>query len=118
MEKQARETQAAKKFDHYMGVIRRRAKTVANRRAKTVLLPCPFCGGKAEWSGGTRRYEFQLAIECTKCGINTGPIPYGRNDDKKAATIWNRRVQSRAERLWDKFGPSPTVIEPKRKRRK
>lgn len=67
-------------------------KAVWARRAQLKLLPCPFCGGEAEWGGLTRAYDFDLAIECTQCGINTGPILRGKAEEAKAARIWNRRA--------------------------
>ena len=62
-------------------------------RARLKLLPCPCCGGKAGWNNGARIYDFRVAVECTRCGLRTGPIPYSRTSDKQAARTWNRRAK-------------------------
>ena len=77
------------------------------------LLQCPCCGSPAIFGGLTRAYDFDLAVECTKCGINTGPVSrYGKNPEKKATQIWNRRSSDSRNKLADEFGPSPTIAEP------
>lgn len=46
------------------------------------LLPCPFCGGEADFGGATRSW-----IKCKGCGFETGFV----NDNKKLVNIWNTR---------------------------
>jgi len=50
------------------------------------LLPCPFCGGKAEIFQGANKNEH--TIRCTCCAVKM-PIQLNKND---AAAAWNRRV--------------------------
>ena len=54
--------------------------------SKTVLKPCPFCGGKA-----TERHECLngVLVRCVECGAETR-IFSSRN---AAAEVWNRRVE-------------------------
>ena len=87
--------------------VRKDAQAKQARRAKLKLLPCPFCGGKAEWSGPTRTCDFGEAIQCTQCGINTGPLEH---NDKKSIKIWNRRERSVLARNWDKLPKTPELI--------
>lgn len=51
------------------------------------LLPCPFCGGKAEIERmGTGRQSCQVA--CTDCGArHEGP-----DEDEQSGDSWNRRA--------------------------
>ena len=51
------------------------------------LLPCPFCGGKARWTG---RY-----VQCYDCDIRTDEYStdYNNTAYAKATSAWNRRTQ-------------------------
>ena len=51
------------------------------------LLPCPFCGGKARWTG---RY-----VQCSDCDIRTDEYStdYNNTAYAKAMSTWNRRTQ-------------------------
>ena len=51
------------------------------------LLPCPFCGGKARWTG---RY-----VQCYDCDIRTDEYStdYNNTAYAKAMSAWNRRTQ-------------------------
>lgn len=51
------------------------------------LLPCPFCGGKAEAKKPDPSYEFTL-IKCQECDAQTDE----RIDFADAAEAWNRRA--------------------------
>jgi hypothetical protein len=52
----------------------------------TELLPCPFCGSKAEYQTGAPGCEW---VNCTVCSAET-PNDYRAN----AADNWNRRVDA------------------------
>lgn len=51
------------------------------------LLPCPFCGGKAEAKKPDMSYEFTL-IKCQECDAQSDE----RIDLEDAAEAWNRRA--------------------------
>lgn len=53
------------------------------------LLPCPFCGGKAEAKKPDMSYEFTL-IKCQECDAQTDEGV----DFEDAAEAWNRRAPS------------------------
>lgn len=59
---------------------------------EAVLLPCPFCGGAAEWYDITEDDEVGNAggscITCTKCQA-CGPVQFGEKDT--IVEQWNRR---------------------------
>ena len=52
------------------------------------LLPCPFCGGEAEFEtyGGTA-----CAVTCRKCRCGTPTVSL--NDGERAVEAWNRRAE-------------------------
>ena len=52
------------------------------------LLPCPFCGGNADYV--TRGDFYKHKVECSKCGATTGGSAF-RNDDYNAR-MWNART--------------------------
>ena len=57
---------------------------------KTELLPCPFCGGEAEY-----RDDGQIGrIQCTRCLAQTGGEYSWRSSDweETEASEWNTRV--------------------------
>lgn len=56
------------------------------------LLPCPFCGGEAEFRDGSSTKPY---IRCKSCGCRT----WGSHAYDKLAAAWNRR----AERTWHDF---------------
>ena len=58
---------------------------LTKRKDDSFLLPCPFCGCKAEWRDGSSTTPY---IRCVRCGCRTGS---SRNDAKLVAA-WNRRV--------------------------
>lgn len=51
------------------------------------LLPCPFCGGRAEAKKPDMSYEFTF-IKCQECDAQT----YEGVDFEDAAEAWNRRA--------------------------
>jgi hypothetical protein len=62
---------------------------------KIELMPCPFCGAAPVWNCGPSTYA-----RCDKCGCE-GPW----NDDgdyKRAADLWNTRVDQPRYRLTPK----------------
>jgi hypothetical protein len=58
------------------------------------LLPCPFCGGKARWTG---RY-----VQCCDCDIRTDEyrIDYNNTAYAKATSAWNRRTEPVKHGKW------------------
>ena len=59
------------------------------------LLPCPFCGCKAEMQDNGDGADY---IECLKCGASTN-LQYSLKDDGRPQLRerWNRRVASVSE---------------------
>lgn len=56
------------------------------------LLPCPHCGGEAEFRDGSSTKPY---IRCKECGCRT----WGSHAYDKLVAAWNRR----AERTWHDF---------------
>ena len=59
--------------------------------SKTVLKPCPFCGGEAEVKEGWAYGYHESRIRCKKCAISTQPVPF--HSKGTATRVWNRRVE-------------------------
>ena len=55
---------------------------------ETTLLPCPFCGGRAELLSAELRETHDAMIECSRCET-TGPTT---ETDVEAIAAWNRRA--------------------------
>ncbi len=63
------------------------------------LLPCPFCGGRAEtwsWNGGT-------AIQCEYFKPDKHIVQIQAKTKEEAKTLWNRRLYN------DKRGSKETI---------
>jgi len=61
------------------------------KTSKPKLLPCPFCGGKAEYD---KRGEF-CGVYCSECCIHTTKwlrVDKEYDVKKHLAEFWNRRV--------------------------
>ena len=52
------------------------------------LLPCPFCGGKAEHVKLDREF-YRFAVKCTKCDCTNGGSAFENKDYN--TSVWNRR---------------------------
>jgi Lar family restriction alleviation protein len=74
-----------------------------NGEMSNELLPCPFCGGKAEVDRTGERYEYGTGgpnsvmdygyfAYCTKCSVGTGVSDVPPSSEREAAAEWNRRV--------------------------
>jgi len=61
--------------------------TVSNPVEAVVMLPCPFCGGKAKLYGGAYSQETYDAA-CTKCRASTS----GTMDRQESIDRWNKRA--------------------------
>lgn len=60
------------------------------------LLPCPFCGGSAEYDNSDHGpYEW---INCETCGAKGPTVNYNRSGLGSARDAWNRRVPTPAQR--------------------
>jgi Lar family restriction alleviation protein len=70
----------------------------------TELLPCPFCGGKADSDRTMERFEYCTGgpnsvmdygyyVYCTQCGAGTGVVDVPPPSEEEAAKEWNRRAQ-------------------------
>lgn len=56
--------------------------------AATSLLPCPFCGGDAEFIDGDQKQQYgNEQVGCTRCMALTAPEP----TMQAAALRWNSR---------------------------
>lgn len=58
--------------------------------SKTVLKPCPFCGGKAEAFESVAYGRTERYIQCINCEIRTQAVPFRQKG--VATRAWNRRV--------------------------
>lgn len=64
---------------------------------KKDLLPCPFCGGKAEYQQFANPKN-NYCVRCTVCFCGTDGYRLSKRDNSKAenkaanADVWNRRV--------------------------
>lgn len=54
------------------------------------LLPCPFCGGKAEHRAIGGSLDTYYVVACSKCGIRTPLNPVAQS----ATDFWNRRTDA------------------------
>lgn len=61
----------------------------------SLLKPCPFCGGQAEfisaYEGQGYSLEDYVAVKCTCCGISTKGINNSVRFKEDAMKLWNRR---------------------------
>lgn len=76
------------------------------------LMPCPFCGGKANMittTNGSTHHDvsFTFGIECSECGtslpwvhelraaLENGELKITKDERDKAVEEWNRRMQKK-----------------------
>lgn len=76
------------------------------------LMPCPFCGGKANMitiTNGSTHHDvsFTFGIECSECGtclpwvrelratLEDGELKITKDEREKAVEEWNRRIQKK-----------------------
>lgn len=79
------------------------------------LMPCPFCGGKANMitiANGSTHHDvsFTFGIECSECGtclpwahelratLEDGELEITKDERDKAVEEWNRRIQKKKKR--------------------
>lgn len=77
--------------DIVMGIPRNELETVlSNENSTTIkntkLLPCPFCGSKAEMLNYS---ESEWLVHCPKCD---GMVERWRKTEEEAINQWNKRV--------------------------
>ena len=56
--------------------------------AKEKLLPCPFCGGRAEYNKTLVEGRTDGWVQCTNCGVH-----FITKERDEAIAAWNRRVK-------------------------
>ena len=59
-----------------------------------VLLPCPHCGGEAEFRDGSSTKPY---IRCKECGCRT----WGSHAYDKLVAAWNRRAERTCHYVYD-----------------
>nr|DAO53224.1 MAG TPA: restriction alleviation protein [Caudoviricetes sp.] len=76
------------------------------------LMPCPFCGGKANMittANGSTHHDvsFTFEVECSECGtslpwvhelratLENGELKITKDERDKAVEEWNRRMQKK-----------------------
>jgi Lar family restriction alleviation protein len=62
----------------------------------SVLKPCPFCGGEADFL--TENFGAKVWVVCTDCGVqtlkeDTNLIVFGKGGKDRAIEAWNRREE-------------------------
>ncbi len=76
----------------------------------TPLLPCPFCGGRAQfgqhrWAGNGKLKAHY--IHCVQCNVHGY---YSRNTEEKAIAAWNRRSRPPGEpQDWGQGTSTPPI---------
>ena len=67
---------------------------------KQKLLPCPHCGGKADFEIGSMDPDPNMTVQCQECGASGPTVFYWSEDGEgideelgysKAARVWNTR---------------------------
>lgn len=72
------------------------------------LLPCPFCGGKAELDRSAERFEYCTGgpnsvreygyeVYCTQCSAGAHASNVPPSSQEEAAKDWNRRAHGRVD---------------------
>jgi hypothetical protein len=71
---------------------------------KILLLPCPFCGGKAKFIMGDSWSKWYKGVTCKKCNLeiyffkNCVNVGHGVEDGRlNISECWNRRVENDVE---------------------
>ena len=79
------------------------------------LMPCPFCGGKANMittTNGSTHHDvsFTFGVECSECGTSLpwvhelratlvdGELKITKDERDKAVEEWNRRIPNKKAR--------------------
>lgn len=82
------------------------------------LLPCPFCGSKAEIERTEERFEYGIGgpysvmeygyyVYCTQCGGGTNVVDVPPSDYDAAVKEWNRRAPALASEVVPDWPNSP-----------
>lgn len=78
--------------------------TIGEMTRMNELLPCPFCGAKAEVERSQERFDYSVNggpdsvkdygyyVYCTSCDASMGLINVPPNDSDEAIANWNRRA--------------------------
>jgi Lar family restriction alleviation protein len=59
------------------------------------LLPCPFCGGKANGFHRRKNWEDAYMVSCLNCGIDTPKL----KTQELAKELWNKRASQASDRV-------------------
>lgn len=93
-------------------VTKKRKKKVNQMNYNERLMPCPFCGGKANMitiTNGSTHHDasFTFGIECSECGtslpwvhelratLEDGELKITKDEREKAVEEWNRRITNK-----------------------
>lgn len=69
---------------------------------ETTLLPCPFCGGEAEFN----IFDTICNVECPECF--NGTRYYALDDYEQAVAAWNARAERTCKPEWTRLGKTQT----------
>ena len=81
----------------------------------TILKPCPFCGGKAEFNplDDENGYTAYIHIYCCECGAKSGTIRLHIMDNCGGyGSQWRLPYENKAIELWNKRSDVSQEVKP------